>query len=68
VFEGADGGNVSSLRTMAGASKNALLHFHLVPGADHFSVLAPVNETIAAQILSDKGPTANLSFADVELK
>ncbi len=52
VIEGADGeSNADELRRMQAASKNHRIRFFAVPGVDHFSVLAPVNEVIAAKIL-----------------
>ena len=51
VFEGTNQGNIASLRAMAKASTNPLIHFFPVGGATHFSVLAPINELIAAKIL-----------------
>ena len=67
VFEGVHQGNLDSLRSMAQASKNPLAHFHEVPGKDHFSVLAPTNRLIAGKIVTDTGPTTNLSFSEQEL-
>jgi len=67
VFEGATGGNSSSLRAMQRASKNPAVHFHLAKGHDHFSILAPMTRVIAGKINSDTGPTCNIAFTDAEL-
>lgn len=68
VFEGTDEpANIDALRVMARISKNPLVHFLPVAGLSHFSVLAPVNDIIAAKILADTGPATNLSFSEQEL-
>jgi len=66
VIEGSDG-NISALRTMSELSKNAVVQFREVPGADHFGVLAPVNRLIASKILTDTGPRCELAISDDEL-
>jgi acetyl esterase/lipase len=68
VFEGATGrGNADELRAMARASANPKVKFFPVGRADHFTVLAPVNRLIASKILTDDGPTTNLTFSGEEL-
>lgn len=67
VIEGT-GGNIESLREMRPLSTNPLVQFVEVPGADHFDVLAPANEAIAAKILADTGPTTGITLAPSELK
>jgi hypothetical protein len=67
VFEGTVQGNLGSLMKLKAASRNPLVHFHPVKGANHFSTLAPVNKLIAERILKDAGDTTNLSFTDEEL-
>jgi hypothetical protein len=68
VFEGAeDPSNLDSLEAMGRASTNSLARFVAVQGADHFSILAPVNARIAEQVLRDEGPSTNLVFAEEEL-
>ena len=52
---------------MARASTNPLIRFLPVKGVNHFSILAPTNELIAAKILRDDGPTTNLAFTENEL-
>jgi dipeptidyl aminopeptidase/acylaminoacyl peptidase len=67
VFEGTDGGNLSSLEAMRRASTNPKVTFHAVNGADHFSLLAPANQLIARRILRDTGSVTNLAFNAAEL-
>lgn len=67
VLEGDREGNVDSVRAMAGGTKNSEVRFFVVKGANHFSVLAPVNEVIARKILADDGPKTNVSFTQQEL-
>jgi acetyl esterase/lipase len=68
VFEGTDEPcNIRSLQAMARASANPLIRFHPVKGLTHFSILAPVNELIAAKILHDEGSATNLAFSAEEL-
>lgn len=66
VFEGMVGGNTDSLRTMAKDSTNANVHYLPVKGADHFSILAPVNKLIAERIGNDTDPKTNLKFTEDE--
>jgi len=61
VFEGAKG-NADALKEMSATSKNANLRFFLVRKANHFNLLAPLNERIARKILEDTGPKTNLTF------
>jgi pimeloyl-ACP methyl ester carboxylesterase len=68
VFEGGDQGNIAPLRSMARSSTNPLLHFHLIPGTNHFSVLAPANQVIASKIVLDKGSKTSIAFPDEELR
>ena len=67
VLEGMSGGNGQDLLAMKAKSKNPLIRFLPVPGLDHFSILAPANERIAAKILADNGPTTAITFTDAEL-
>lgn len=54
IIEGTeDSGNIDSLREMAKVSRNPKVRFLEVKGLDHFSVLAPMNQRIAAKILQD---------------
>jgi hypothetical protein len=52
---------------MARASTNRMVRFLPVKGVNHFSILAPTNEIIAAKILRDQVPATNLSFTEEEL-
>lgn len=67
VIEGT-GGNIESLREMRPLSTNPLVQFVEVAGADHFDVLAPANEAIAAKILGDTGPTTGITLSPSELR
>lgn len=67
VFEGLTDGNALALAIMQNASKNPKAQFFTVRGADHFSVLAPVNGLIAQKILKDDGPATSLAFTGDEL-
>jgi dipeptidyl aminopeptidase/acylaminoacyl peptidase len=68
VFEGTVNSNIQSLQNMARSCTNPNVRFLPVPGADHFSVLAPTNRLIAEKILRDTGPTCNLNFTPEELR
>ena len=69
VFEGTDEpGNLEALQLMAkDVGRTSRIYFHLARGLNHFSILAPTNEKIAAKILRDDGPTTNLAFTEDEL-
>jgi acetyl esterase/lipase len=67
VFEGTEQGNLSALEAMSRASKNPLVHFLPVRGANHFSILAPTNALIARKILTDEGSETNITFTESEL-
>lgn len=67
VIEGT-GGNIDALREMQAKSTNPLVRFVTVTGVDHFAVLAPANEAIAAQIVGDIGPTMGISLSGEKLK
>jgi dipeptidyl aminopeptidase/acylaminoacyl peptidase len=53
VIEGAGRGNADSLDAMRAVTRNPQLHFFVVPGHDHFSVLAPATKLIAGKIVAD---------------
>lgn len=62
VIEGADQpGNAEEVQAMSAEAASPQAQFLLVRGADHFTILAPVNQFLAEQILRDEGPTTNLS-------
>jgi hypothetical protein len=68
VFEGTEApSNIGSLQAMARVSTSPLIRFLTVKGANHFSILAPTNELIAAKILRDDGPTTSIAFSEEEL-
>lgn len=68
VIEGQDRpSNVGPLEFMRRRSTNPLVSFLAVPGATHFSVLAPSTEVIAQKILKDTGPTTQISLTPAEL-
>lgn len=63
IFEGeGNSKQCAALRAMCAKSHNKNLHFKSVPGADHFSVLAPTCEMLAEKVIRDTGPTSNISF------
>lgn len=62
-----DASNIAALREMAAASKNPQVKFLEAVGKNHFSVLAPVNQTIATKIVADNGPTCNITLTAEEV-
>lgn len=54
VFEGEAEGTWNTLRAMAMENKNPKVRFLRVPGHTHFTLLAPMTEYLAAQIVDDK--------------
>ena len=55
VIEGDGQGNGASLEEMRRATTNPNIHFELVPGYSHFSVLAPTNARLARAVAQDTG-------------
>lgn len=51
VFEGARDGNWEAIAMMADENTNPKIQFFKIPGHDHFSVIAPITETLAEQIV-----------------
>lgn len=51
VFEGADGGNWESIEMMEDVNSNPLIHFFPLGNHDHFSIIAPLTERLASQII-----------------
>ena len=51
VFEGAENGNWDSIQLMLEENSNPKIQFFKVPGHDHFSVIAPLTEKLAEQIV-----------------
>jgi acetyl esterase/lipase len=67
VFEGADGGNVDAAQLLGESSSNPRLNVIGIAGTDHFSVLAPINEVIAKELVADVGDIDALEITDAEL-
>lgn len=59
--------NIDALRFMEKYNTNRQAHFLAVPGADHFTILAPTNRFLAAQIVRDTGATCRISFTASDL-
>jgi dipeptidyl aminopeptidase/acylaminoacyl peptidase len=51
VFEGDENGNWEAIQLMNAKNTNSKIQFFKVPGHDHFSVIAPLTEQLAAQIV-----------------
>jgi dipeptidyl aminopeptidase/acylaminoacyl peptidase len=54
VFEGGRNGNWDVIELMKGRNSNPKIQFFKVDGHDHFSVIAPLAEKLADQIISGK--------------
>ncbi|WP_225977349.1 S9 family peptidase [Nostoc sp. CENA543] len=68
VFEGDEQpGNSDSLRSLARNSRNPLVQFHLVKGANHFSVLSPTTQLLAKKILQDDKSSTKITITETEL-
>lgn len=67
VIEGEDG-NAVNLRNIEKKSKNDHVSCFVVEGADHFSVLAPVNALLAGKIAADTGAQPNITLTQAELQ
>lgn len=67
VFEGVDG-NVDDLRVMRQINENPRVTFYEVEGANHFDVLAPINEMIARKLVADTSPHPNITFTPNEIR
>ncbi len=66
IIEGEDG-NAKAFAAMRAATTNPNVRFHLVPRANHFTVLGPVSTMIAKQIRNDTGPTSAIALNDAEM-
>ena len=51
VFEGAQNGNWDAVQLMVDENSNPKIQFFKIPGHDHFSVIAPLAEELADQIV-----------------
>jgi len=67
VIEGAVDGNGDQFKMMQARTKNPMLRWRLVAKADHFSVLAPVNELVAKKILADAEAGTAIEITQQEL-
>jgi hypothetical protein len=52
VFEGARDGNWDAIQLMVDENSNPQIQFFKIPGHDHFTVIAPLAEKLANQIVS----------------
>ena len=69
VIEGKeDPSNIGPLDHMRRRNTNQLVTFLAVRFGDHFSVLAPSNDVIAAAILKDTGPSAHIVLTVEDLE
>ena len=62
VFEGAKNGNWDSVQLMVDENSNPNIQFFKVPGHDHFSVIAPLTEKLADQIVKGQVNVTQLSL------
>jgi acetyl esterase/lipase len=67
VIEGS-GGNIECLQSMKAKTSNPSVRFVPIYGKDHFNILAPANEIIAAKILADTGESCDIALSEQELK
>jgi acetyl esterase/lipase len=67
VLEGTREGNWPSVQLMQKSATNPQVHFLPVKGADHFSLLGPVNRLIAGKIVADRGATPALTLTEDEV-
>ncbi len=51
VFEGASQGNWDAIQLMVDANTNPQIHFFKIAGHDHFTIIAPLAEKLANQIV-----------------
>ncbi|MEO7329627.1 MAG: prolyl oligopeptidase family serine peptidase [Minicystis sp.] len=68
-FEGSGSSSVGAAQWMADQAAESGVPFQAFVAlqADHFSILAPLTELIAAKILADTGPTTNIAFTQDEI-
>jgi acetyl esterase/lipase len=66
VFEGT-GGNIEDLNLMRERNGNPSIRFFALEGKDHFDLLAPLNEIIAAKILGDTGVNVAIEITPAEV-
>ncbi|RKG95033.1 peptidase [Corallococcus carmarthensis] len=68
VIEGSDQGNMGAFESLRTAAKKAPLSFLAVPGATHFSVLAPVTELLAKRLMDAKADAPSVRLTDAEVR
>ncbi len=68
VIEGSDHGNMDAFEPLRVAAKGAPLSFLAVPGATHFSVLAPVTEVLAKRLMEAKAEAPAVRLTDAEVR
>ena len=61
IIEGADG-NGDSIDLLRSRLRGAPVKIHILPGGDHFNVLAPGTEMLARQMLADAGPAPRIEL------
>ncbi|NVB83589.1 MAG: prolyl oligopeptidase family serine peptidase [Kofleriaceae bacterium] len=68
-FEGAGASSPGAAQWMEDQAADAKVPFRsfIALQADHFTILAPLTELIAAKILADTGPTTNIAFTQQEI-
>ncbi len=67
AIEGSEG-NASCLVNIQSSDCNDQVSDHIVNGADHFSVLAPVTRLLAKKVVNDDGATCDIRITDGELQ
>lgn len=67
LIEGSDG-NADNLKNIENATDNENIHCYVIPGQDHFSVLAPLTRVAAEKILSDTGAEPDITITQEELE
>jgi dipeptidyl aminopeptidase/acylaminoacyl peptidase len=68
VIEGSDEGNMEAFEPLRAAAKGAPLSLLAVPGATHFSVLAPVTELLAKKLVDAKADAPTVMLTDAEVR
>lgn len=68
IIEGAREGNADAARALYQERGTAPVTLIVVPGADHFSVIAPATEVAAQAILADTGATSALGITQAGIQ
>lgn len=66
IIEGVQG-NIDSLEKLEQVSRNNKLHFFPIQKADHFSILAPINQLIAEKIANASNCNISLNNHDAQV-